>query len=42
VHAVPSTIDREIAHLKLEALGVTIDELTKKQLDYLSSWEQGT
>jgi adenosylhomocysteinase len=42
VHAVPSTIDREIARLKLEALGVTIDELTKKQLDYLSSWEQGT
>ncbi len=42
VHAVPSEIDREIARLKLEALGVTIDELTKKQLDYLSSWEQGT
>jgi adenosylhomocysteinase len=42
VHAVPDEIDREIARLKLEALGVTIDELTKKQLDYLSSWEQGT
>jgi adenosylhomocysteinase len=42
VHAVPDAIDREIASLKLEALGVTIDELTKKQLDYLSSWEQGT
>jgi adenosylhomocysteinase len=42
VHAVPDEIDREIASLKLDALGVTIDELTKKQLEYLSSWEQGT
>ena len=42
VHTVPDDIDREIARLKLEALEVTIDELTKKQLDYLSSWEQGT
>jgi adenosylhomocysteinase len=42
VHAVPDEIDREIASLKLDALGVTIDELTKKQVDYLSSWEQGT
>ncbi|HEX6460651.1 MAG TPA: adenosylhomocysteinase [Thermoleophilaceae bacterium] len=42
VHDVPAEINREIARLKLEALGVTIDELTKKQLDYLSSWEQGT
>jgi adenosylhomocysteinase len=42
VLAVPEAIDCEIARLKLDALGVTIDELTKKQLDYLSSWEQGT
>jgi adenosylhomocysteinase len=42
VHQVPAEIDREIASLKLDALGVTIDELTKKQLEYLSSWEQGT
>jgi adenosylhomocysteinase len=42
VHAVPPALDREIARLKLEALGVTIDELTKAQLEYLSSWEQGT
>jgi adenosylhomocysteinase len=42
VHAVPDEIDREIARLKLDALGVTIDELTKKQIQYLSSWEQGT
>jgi adenosylhomocysteinase len=42
VHAVPPEIDREIAHLKLDALGVTIDALTKEQIAYLSSWEQGT
>jgi adenosylhomocysteinase len=42
VHAVPPEIDREIASLKLDALGVTIDELTKEQIAYLSSWEQGT
>jgi adenosylhomocysteinase len=42
VHAVPADIDREIARLKLEALGVRIDELTAEQLAYLSSWEQGT
>jgi adenosylhomocysteinase len=42
VHSVPQEIDREIARLKLEALGVSIDELTKAQLDYLSSWERGT
>jgi adenosylhomocysteinase len=42
VHAVPPEIDREIARLKLEALGVTIDELTEEQIAYLGSWEQGT
>jgi adenosylhomocysteinase len=42
VHAVPADIDREIARLKLEALGVEIDTLTRQQLEYLSSWEQGT
>jgi adenosylhomocysteinase len=42
VHPVPPEIDREIARLKLDALGVTIDELTQEQIDYLSSWEQGT
>jgi adenosylhomocysteinase len=42
VHPVPREIDERIARLKLDALGVTIDALTKKQLEYLSSWEQGT
>jgi len=33
---------REIAALKLRAMGLTIDELTPEQAKYLSSWEEGT
>ncbi len=42
VYSVPEDIDREIARIKLEAMGVDIDKLTKAQLAYLSSWEEGT
>ncbi|MFQ5914025.1 MAG: adenosylhomocysteinase [Nitrospinota bacterium] len=42
VYPVPEEIDREIARLKLEAVGVQIDEITEKQAAYLSSWEHGT
>ncbi|MCL2102461.1 MAG: adenosylhomocysteinase [Syntrophorhabdaceae bacterium] len=42
VHVVPEKIDREIARLKLAASGVRIDQLTKEQKKYLSSWEMGT
>jgi adenosylhomocysteinase len=42
VHGVPEEIDREVARLKLESLGVEIDSLTEDQRRYLSSWEQGT
>ncbi len=42
VYTVPAEIDAEIARLKLQALGVTIDELTDEQRKYLSSWEEGT
>jgi adenosylhomocysteinase len=35
---VPPEIDREVARLKLESLGITIDELTAGQRDYLTSW----
>jgi adenosylhomocysteinase len=38
VHPVPEGIDREVARLKLEALGVGIDELTPEQAAYLDSW----
>jgi adenosylhomocysteinase len=42
VYGVPSDIDREVARLKLAAMGVEIDELTEEQAAYLSSWEHGT
>jgi len=42
VYAVPRDIDREIARLKLAAMGVRIDTLTAEQKAYLSSWEMGT
>jgi len=42
VYPVPERIDKEIARLKLEAMGVTIDTLTPQQEDYLASWELGT
>ena len=42
VYSVPDEIDREIARLKLEAMGVEIDILTEEQLAYLNSWEEGT
>jgi adenosylhomocysteinase len=35
---VPQEIDEEIARLKLDSLGVRIDELTPDQQEYLSSW----
>ena len=42
VYAVPDAIDRQVARLKLEALGIGIDELTPEQRAYLSSWTSGT
>ena len=42
VHSVPQAIDREIARLKLDAMGVRIDTLTTEQVAYLNSWEEGT
>jgi adenosylhomocysteinase len=40
VHAVPLTLEREVARLKLDSLGVEIDELTPEQARYLSSWDR--
>jgi adenosylhomocysteinase len=42
VYDVPDEIDREIARLKLETLGVEIDRLTEEQARYLASWDEGT
>jgi len=40
VHPVPEAIDREVARLKLESLGVEIDELTDAQREYLTDWQR--
>ena len=42
VYPVPDEIDREIARLKLNSMGISIDTLTPEQVQYLASWEQGT
>ncbi|NLE45316.1 MAG: adenosylhomocysteinase [Chloroflexi bacterium] len=42
VYEVPEQIDKEIARIKLEAMGVQIDVLTPEQQKYLTSWEEGT
>ena len=42
VYAVPEEIDREIARLKLAAMGVRIDAPTPEQQRYMTSWEEGT
>ncbi|MBI2119601.1 MAG: adenosylhomocysteinase [Elusimicrobia bacterium] len=42
VYPVPKEIDQEIARLKLKSMGISIDQLTKEQEKYLSSWQEGT
>jgi adenosylhomocysteinase len=42
VHRIPVDLDKEIARLKLQAMGVTIDTLTASQRKYLASWDLGT
>jgi len=42
VYPVPQAIDREIARLKLESMGIQSDTLSKEQEDYLASWSEGT
>jgi len=42
VHRIPIELDREIARLKLQAMGITIDTLTPEQQKYLASWDLGT
>jgi adenosylhomocysteinase len=42
VYVVPEEIDKEIARLKLQSMGVEIDALTAEQEKYLSSWNEGT
>jgi len=42
VYRLPEELDREIARLKLAAMGLAIDILTDEQAAYLASWREGT
>jgi len=42
VHDVPTSLDQEVARLKLAAMNIEIDVLTEEQINYLSSWQEGT
>lgn len=42
VHEVPDEVENWIAVAKLKSMGITIDELTEEQKEYLASWEMGT
>lgn len=42
VYAVPVDLDKRVAKLKLESMGIKIDRLTPEQEEYLASWSEGT
>ena len=42
VHIVPDEIEDWVSRLKLETMGIEIDELTEEQKEYLASWDMGT
>jgi len=42
VYVLPAEVDNNIAKLKLESMGVKIDELSAEMVEYLNSWETGT
>jgi len=42
VYTAPDELDYDIARLKLEAMGVSIDSLTDEQRSYITGWEEGT
>jgi adenosylhomocysteinase len=42
LHCIPAELDKEIARLKLQAMGIEIDTLTAEQTEYINSWTAGT
>jgi adenosylhomocysteinase len=42
LHSIPEVVDKEIARLKLQAMGIAIDNLTPEQIEYMNSWTSGT
>lgn len=42
IHSIPEAVDKDIARLKLQAMGIHIDSLTADQIEYINSWTSGT
>ncbi|HKR84250.1 MAG TPA: adenosylhomocysteinase [Terriglobales bacterium] len=42
VYKVPEELDKRVARLKLESMGIKIDKLTPEQEEYLAGWNEGT
>ena len=42
VYSVPEELDKQVAKMKLESMGFSIDKLTPEQEEYLSGWSEGT
>jgi adenosylhomocysteinase len=42
IHSIPANLDKEIARLKLDAMGIKVDSLTPEQIEYVNSWTSGT
>ncbi|MFB2919501.1 MULTISPECIES: adenosylhomocysteinase [Aerosakkonema] len=42
IHSIPVEVDKQIARLKLQAMGIYIDNLTSDQIEYMNSWTSGT
>lgn len=42
IHPIPEVVDKEIAALKLKAMGISVDTLTPDQISYINSWNEGT
>jgi adenosylhomocysteinase len=42
VYSVPEELDKQVAKMKLESMGFSIDKLTPEQEEYLAGWSEGT
>ena len=42
IYVLPQEIDREVARIKLAALGAGLEELTEEQQAYMAGWREGT
>ncbi len=42
LYSIPAEVDKDIATMKLKAMGLSVDELTPEQVEYMNSWTEGT